>query len=151
MQLVPLTVLAAELGIPAAEFADHPAAIVDPASGVRVLPGHICRQLIAAHRAQQQAQADLKAAQEARQRAEAERLAAQYAADDRQRQARVQRQREILADTPGLTALELMLAADSSPNASTPAGRAFDELYQLERQGNLGHMYRFHPDPSREA
>jgi hypothetical protein len=143
MQFVPLSVLAAELGIPVGDLATHPDATVDGASGVRMLPAHICRQLITQHQAQQRAQAEHDAAQAKQQRTQQEHLAAQQAAEDRQREARAQRQREILTATPELTALELMMAVDSSPNATTPAGRRFDEIVAADRAGHIGVGYRF--------
>jgi hypothetical protein len=145
--LVPLSVLALDLFATADQLAAQHGdqTLVDDLGRVCV-DRDTARDLITQHRAQLQAQADLDAAQAEQQRVEAERLAAQYAANDRARQARAQRQRELLRDDPSLSALEVMLALDNDPDERTPAGRRFDELYQAERQGNLGHMYRFHPD-----
>jgi hypothetical protein len=151
MQLVPLSVLAAELGIPVSDLANHPDVVTDGASGIRVLPGHICRDLIAQHQAQQKAQAEHDEAQAKCQRAQQEQLEAQRAAEDQAREARAQRQREILRDTPELTALELMMALDSSPNATTPAGRRFDEIVAADRAGHIGSGYKFGPSPNRKA
>lgn len=147
MQLIPLAVLAAEIGQPVEQLAEHlgEAVHTDSASGVRMVPAHICCQLITAHTKALQAQAQAQAAQAETQAAQQEQQAAQYAAEARARQAREQRQRELLAESPELSAVELMLAMDRDPAANTPAGRMFDELFNAQREGVVGHMYKFTP------
>jgi hypothetical protein len=147
MQMIPLTVLAGELD----ETIDAAAALVgdalqtDAASGVKVVAAHLCRQLITTHHEQLQAQAQAQAAKAEAQRAQQERQAAQYAAQDRVREARARRQRQLLRDNPDMSALETMLATDANPDRRTPAGMAFDELYHGERRGEIGYGYRYTP------
>lgn len=147
MQLVPLATVALELGQTPEQLTQRlgDQVHVDGASGLRTVPAHVCKQLLAQHQQQLQAQAQAQAAKAEYQRAEQERLAAQFAAQERVRAARAERQRQILAHSPDLTPLEVMMATDANPDRRTPAGVAFDEIIASERRGHVGYGYRLTP------
>jgi hypothetical protein len=127
--------------------AGHP--IVIDYVGRRAVARDTARELIAQHQARLQAQADHEAAQAEHQAAERERAERQRAAEDRARQVRAERQRQLLRDNPGMSAIEVMLADNSDPDRTTPAGRRFDEIIAAERRGDLGTFHRI--SPQREA
>lgn len=110
------------------------------------LDATLAGELIENHRAAQAAAAAAKAERAERERAERQQAAAIRKAENEARQARAARQREIIADNPGITAYEAMRMAADDDTALAAAGRRFDMLMQQERHPDREHVagYSFH-------
>jgi hypothetical protein len=138
LPLVPLSVLALDSGENAAEMADRLAdrTLVDDL-------GRICvdrptaRKIIAEFQQRLATEAEAVTARAEIERVRRDREAAEQLAQHAARRRPDERQRELLAQHPGMSALELMATAEELDLRLTRAGQQFDDLIAQSRGGPL--------------
>jgi hypothetical protein len=142
---VPLALLADAWNIPADVLANQlgDAIVTDALRIKHVRVQDACKLL--EHRDAEAARH--RAADEALKAQTAQQFAAQHA-----RLQAIQRQQAVVrANDPGLDAYATMLAGDpDSTGRQGAAGRAFDEVFTAQKQGNIGVFHRISP-PQQEA
>jgi regulator of protease activity HflC (stomatin/prohibitin superfamily) len=153
-EAMPLALVAGELNLSADDLAARlgPEAVeVDDTSGLRLIHIDVCRRLLTERADQAAAQAAADQARAEQQRQQQEILTAREQAEREAREARAERQRKILEDSPGgMTAIELMIASSGDDNRWDHAGKRFDQYIAAERAGEGGFGYTFGGQPPKE-